>query len=42
MGKEEFRRVTQTIRLRLGDSLVLMAKMGSETVDVIVCDPPYG
>ena len=36
------RRAVQTIRLLLGDCMVVMAAMPPESVQTVVCDPPYG
>jgi len=43
MSKEvRGRMATQTIRLRWGDCLEVMADFQEASIGSIVCDPPYG
>lgn len=43
MSKEVLSRMaTQTIRLRLGDCMKVIADFPADSFEAIVCDPPYG
>lgn len=35
-------RAVQTLRLRLGDCVEVLALLPAESIGAVVCDPPYG